>query len=65
MSTQPDDRDTAETRKQKGICPQCLSFVGRGNLFSICDLWMCGACGQRAIDDWNALVRDADAAPKT
>lgn len=58
-NSQPIDDDA--TRKRKGICPQCLHFVGRGKLLNIGDRWMCGACGQRAIDEWNALVRAADA----
>jgi len=54
------EAETAESRRRKGICPLCLHFVGRGNLLTVCDCWMCAACGQRAIDLWNAMVRDAE-----
>lgn len=54
------DAETAESRKRKGICPRCLHFVGKANLLTVCDVWMCADCGRRAIDDWNVMVRDAD-----
>ena len=40
---------------KRGVCATCRTAVGKENLVNVRDRWICVACGEAAIAEWNRL----------